>query len=60
MSVMASPSGEPRGGQNIGDLAAIENEVFDFTTSGGKLVPVHKMYWDLQSDGSVPVFLRLE
>ena len=46
--------------RNIGDLATIENEIFAWRTSNGKLIPVQAKYWDLQPDGSVPVFLRLE
>jgi len=46
--------------QNIADLAAIEREVFAFRVNQGKLAPVHATYWDLQPDGSIPVFLRLE
>ena len=39
------------------DLAAIEREIFAFTFSNGKLVPVQPRYWDLQAeryDVSVP------
>ena len=46
--------------RNIADLAAIEREVFAFRVNDGKLAPVHAKYWDLQTDGSIPVFLRLE
>jgi hypothetical protein len=46
--------------RNIRDLATIENEIFEWRTSNGKLVPVRAKYWDLQPDGSIPVFLRLE
>ncbi|MCZ7617193.1 MAG: hypothetical protein M5U32_02415 [Myxococcota bacterium] len=46
--------------RNIRDLATIENEIFEWRTSDGKLVPVRAKYWDLQPDGSIPVFLRLE
>ncbi|MDH5738792.1 MAG: hypothetical protein OEY77_00540, partial [Nitrospira sp.] len=45
---------------NIRDLAKIENEIFEWHTSDGKLVPVRAKYWDLQPDGSIQVFLRLE
>jgi len=46
--------------RNIRDLATIENEIFECRTNGGKLFPVRAKYWDLQADGSIPVFLRLE
>lgn len=46
--------------RNISDLASIENEVFAYRTNQGKLLPVQAKYWDLNEDGSVPVFLRLE
>lgn len=46
--------------RNISDLATIENEIFAWRRNNGKLIPIHAKYWDLQPDGSVPVFLRLE
>ena len=46
--------------RNISDLATIENEIFAWRTHDGKLVPIHAKYWDLQPDGSIPAFLRLE
>ena len=60
---------EPEGGsvpfrelaqRNISDLAIVENEIFAWRTSKGNIVPVHAKYWDLQPDGTAPVFLRLE
>ncbi len=38
---------------NISDLATIENEVFAWHTSRGKLVPVHAKYCDLQSEEEI-------
>ena len=40
------------------DLATIEREIFAFTFSNGKLVPVQPRYWDLQADGTTSAFLR--
>lgn len=45
--------------RNIGDLATIEREIFAYRVNDGKLSPVQPRCWDVQSDGTVPVFLRL-
>ena len=46
--------------QNMDDLAAIERDLFavTFGADAGKLVLVQPRYWDLQADGTTPVFLR--
>ena len=45
--------------RNITDLAALEREVFEYSIgAGGTLVPKNLKYWDLQPDGSVPVYVR--
>ena len=44
--------------RNMVDLAAIESEIFAFTFSNGKLVPLQPRYWDLQADGTTSAFLR--
>ena len=46
--------------RNMDDLAAIEREFFavTFSADAGKLVLVQPRYWDLQEDGTAPVFLR--
>jgi len=41
-------------------LKEIESEIFKFTTKNGKLIPENKKYWELNKDGTIPVFLRLE
>jgi hypothetical protein len=41
-------------------LKEIESEIFKFSTKDGKLIPKNKKYWQLQKDGTVPVFLKLE
>lgn len=46
--------------RNLQDLAIIEKEIFGVNFKDGKLVPHHPQYWDVQKDGTVPVFLRLE
>jgi hypothetical protein len=45
--------------RNIDDLTTIEREVFAYRVNDGRLSPVQPRYWDVQSDGTVPVFLRL-
>lgn len=45
--------------RNLQDLATVEKEIFGADFSDGKLVPHHPEYWDVQKDGTVPVFLRL-
>jgi hypothetical protein len=45
--------------RNIDDLATIEREIFGYRVNDGKLSPVQAQYWDVQPDGTVPVFLRL-
>lgn len=45
--------------RNLQDLATVEKEVFGTDFNDGKLVPHHPEYWDVQKDGTVPVFLRL-
>jgi len=44
--------------RNLEDLATIEREIFGVTTPDGKLMPNHK-YWDINPDGTVPVYFRL-
>jgi hypothetical protein len=45
--------------QNLQALAAVEREIFGVNIEQGKLVPKQPKYWDVQKDGTVPVFLRL-
>ncbi len=45
---------------NLADLALIEREVFATNFEAGRLVPVHRKYWDLGADGMAQVFLRLD
>ena len=44
--------------RNLMDLAAIEREIFAVTFDNGRIIPVQRRYWDLQSDGTTSVFLR--
>jgi uncharacterized protein YutE (UPF0331/DUF86 family) len=47
--------------QNIQDIAIIEKNIFEVSfDNNGRLVPKQPKYWDVQKDGTVPVFLRLE
>lgn len=41
-------------------LKEIESEVFKFSIVDGKLVPENRKYWEVQPNGTVPVFLRLD
>lgn len=45
--------------QNLQALATVEREIFGVNIEEGKLVPKKPLYWDVQKDGTVPVFLRL-
>ena len=45
--------------RNIDDLAIIEREVFAYEVGNGKLIPAQPLYWDLNPDGTAPVFLRM-
>jgi len=43
----------------IADLATLEREVFEYSIgAGGTLLPKNLKYWDMQPDGSVPVYVR--
>lgn len=47
--------------RNLKYLAVIEGEIFGITVAkGGKMLPHQPKYWDLNDDGSVPVFLRID
>jgi len=45
---------------NLKQLAIIESEIFGVDIVDGKLNPHHPVFWDLNSDGTASVFLRLE
>lgn len=45
---------------NLADLVVIEGNVFAFTLDQSRIVPTHRQYWDVQADGSVPVYLRFD
>ena len=44
--------------KNIQNLSVVEREVFDVDFDEGSLVPKHPKYWDIQPDGTVPIYLR--
>jgi hypothetical protein len=46
--------------ENLKRLATIESEIFGVDIVEGKLNPHHPVFWDLNSDGTVSAFLRLE
>ena len=41
-------------------LKEIESEIFAFSNIDGKLAPKNKKYWDLQKNGTVPVYLKID
>lgn len=47
--------------RNLKSLAVIEGEIFGIAVGkGGKILPDQPKYWDLNDDGTVPVFLRFD
>lgn len=46
--------------RNLKRLAIIEREIFGADVIEGRLKPHHPIYWDLNADGTVSAFLRLE
>ena len=44
--------------RNINSLAVIEREVWATNINEGKMIPIQTKYWDINSDGTVPVYLR--
>lgn len=46
--------------QNLKYLSIIEKEIFDFKINKGAIVPTQPKYWDVKSDGTAAVFLRLD
>jgi hypothetical protein len=45
---------------NIKHLSTIEKEIFNHHFNNGTLVPHQPKYWDTDSEGKTPIFLRLE
>jgi hypothetical protein len=46
--------------ENLKRLAIIEGEIFGVDLVDGKLKPHNPIYWDVNPDGTIPAFLRLE
>ena len=46
--------------QNLKHLSTIEREIFGHDIKEGAIVPHQPIYWNINSDGTVSVFLRLE
>ena len=46
--------------QNLKYLSSIEKEIFNFKINNGAIVPIQPKYWDIKSDGTAAVFLRLD
>ena len=45
---------------NIKSLSVIEKEIFDYKINNGAIAPSQPKYWDIQPNGKMPVFLRLD
>lgn len=46
--------------KNLKSLSTIENEIFGFDIRKGAIYPHQPIYWDIEEDGTVSAFLRLE
>ena len=46
--------------QNLKCLSTIEREIFGHDINNGAIVPHQPKYWDINKDGTMTVFLRLE
>ena len=44
--------------ENIRNLAVVEQEVWAANFNDGKIIPIQPKYWDINPDGTVPVYLR--
>ena len=44
--------------KNIHNLAVVEREVFEVSINNGELIPKHPEYWNINSDGEVPIYPR--
>ena len=45
--------------KNIQSLAVVEREIFDVDINNGELIPKQPKYWDINPNGTVPIYLRL-
>ena len=46
--------------KNVKYLSTVEKEIFDHKINNGAIVPTQPKYWDIKSDGTMGVFLRLD
>ena len=46
--------------QNLKYLSTIEKEIFGYDMKDGAIAPHQTKYWDIKTDGTTTVFLRLE
>ena len=44
--------------KNIQNLSVVEREIWDVNFDDGRLVPIQPKYWDINPDGTVPIYLR--
>ena len=46
--------------KNIQNLAIVEREIWETNINDGKLAPIQPKYWDINPDGTMPIYLRLQ
>ena len=46
------------GKKNIHNLAVVEREIWATNFKDGKMIPIYPKYWDINSDGTIPIYLR--
>lgn len=44
--------------KNIQNLAVVEREVWATNFNDGKMIPIQPQYWDINPDGTIPIYLR--
>lgn len=44
--------------KNIQNLTVVEREIWATNFNDGKIVPIQPKYWDINLDGTVPIYLR--
>ena len=44
--------------ENIQNLALIEHEIWATNFKDGELIPIQPKYWDINPDGTMPIYLR--
>ena len=44
--------------KNIQNLAVVEREIWATNFKEGKMIPIYPKYWDINPDGTIPIYLR--